>query len=90
MTTAGHSEQLAFASATELPTGTNVVTGPWDWQVGPHWYSFLTPWGTGLKQAVMVTPSIPQGIFILSLWCVMLDGHDVPVLVPSKHLTFCP
>ena len=21
---------------------------------------------------------------------VLLDGHDLPVLVPSKHLTFCP
>lgn len=44
---------------------------------------------------------IPQGTFILSLWCdvpplshttptarVFLDDHDLPVLVPSECLTF--
>lgn len=42
-----------------------------------HWCGLLVPWETGLKQDTTVTPPIPQGTFILSLWCVLLDGHDL-------------
>ena len=54
----GTQNNLLLPLPQELPTGTHVVTWPWDWQVGPHWCGLLAPWGTGLEQAVREMPFI--------------------------------
>ena len=86
----GTPNNLLFPLPQELPTETHTVTWSWDGQVVPHWCGLTAPWRRELKLGITVTTSVPQGTFILSLWCVWLGSYDLTVLVPFKHLTFCP